>query len=36
MEDVWGMWDVAPPFLISGLDGGEWSDFFPAPLPLGK
>jgi hypothetical protein len=24
-EDVWGSGDIAPPFLTSTLDGGEWS-----------
>jgi hypothetical protein len=24
-EGVWGSWVIAPPFVTSGLDGGEWS-----------
>jgi hypothetical protein len=24
-EDVWGTKGIAPPFLTSALDGGEWS-----------
>jgi hypothetical protein len=24
-DDVWGSEDIVPPFLISALDGGEWS-----------
>jgi hypothetical protein len=27
---------VTTPFLTSGLDGGEWSDYALAALPLGK
>jgi hypothetical protein len=25
-EDIWGGGGIAPPFLTSALDGGEWSD----------
>jgi hypothetical protein len=36
-EDIWGSVGIAPPFLISALDGGQWSDSHPGLLiPHGK
>jgi hypothetical protein len=32
-EDIWGNGDIAPPFLTSALDGGEWLvSFMPQPI----
>jgi hypothetical protein len=36
-EDMWGKGGIAPPtFLISALDGGEWSASHPDRFTLGE
>jgi hypothetical protein len=35
-EDVWGNGGIAAPFLISALDGGEWSASRPGHFTTGK
>jgi hypothetical protein len=35
-EDVWGSGGIAPPFLISALDGGEWSAWRPGCFNRGE
>jgi hypothetical protein len=35
-EDVWDSGDIAPPFLTSALDGGEWSASFPGRFTPGE
>jgi hypothetical protein len=36
METYGGGGNIAPPFLTSALDGGEWSASHPTRLPPGK
>jgi hypothetical protein len=35
-EDIWESEGMAPPFLISGLDGGEWLASSPGRFTRGK
>jgi hypothetical protein len=35
-EDLWGSGGIAPPFLISALDGGEWSASRPYHFTSGE
>jgi hypothetical protein len=34
--DIWGSGGIAPPFLTSTLDGGEWSASRPGRFAAGK
>jgi hypothetical protein len=36
LEDIWGSGTVAPPFLTSALDGGEWSASRPCRFTPGE
>jgi hypothetical protein len=35
-EDIWGSGGIAPPFLTSALDGGEWSTSHPCCFTPGE